>query len=130
VLAGRIAKYNETLAASAAYCEVLQEQIHDLQARENASRAHLEDLAGKSPSDSGGDNEAVLLEAVLSEQAELQTRLVEAEQNCSKLATARERAISEAREHLEKLKGEVDNALLGEALAEVRRLASGVETPK
>jgi len=121
-LAGELARYNQSLAASISLREVLKGQIRTLESREAAFQSALElHLRSGSDEESGGET-ALRLESVRRELGELRPQLEEVETTSKNITAAREAALETARKQLEDLKGSVDAAQIHQALKEVDRL--------
>jgi len=121
-LAGEMARYNQSLAASISLCEVLRGQIRTLESREETFRSALDQQLRSGADEETGGETALRWENIRRELAALRPQLEEAEATCKQITAAREAALDTARKQLEELKGTLDAARIHQALTEIERL--------
>ena len=120
-LAGEMARYNQSLAASISLCEVLKGQIRKLAAKEEAFQSALDQHLRSGTDEEAAGEAALRLENVRRELAGLRPQLEEAEATCKQISAAREAALETARKRLDDLKGTLDAAQIHQALSEIER---------
>jgi hypothetical protein len=117
-LRAQLAHYNQSLAASARFCEVLKEQIKGLGQREGALRAALEAHVRKGSSEREAGQLALNLDSLSEELSGLREQLKEAAATCEHINGARDDAIATARKKLEALRGTLSEQQLRQAITD------------
>lgn len=121
----QVAQYNQGLASHAGLCERLMSQVRkleneeqDLRARTTANlRAGNRELAGQY---------AMRLQTVQRELEENRKQATQAEETYKNLLTARDTAITAARNKIEQLRMGLDDLKVKKAMAELTEMASGM----
>jgi chromosome segregation ATPase len=116
----RIGKFDQALAPQVALCELLREQIRELE----VERKHLQtalDAQAKAPT-AEAPGLALKWDVCARELAELQEQLLAAQTGCSHLASERDQVIGEARLKLAELEESLGKERIARALV---RLQSG-----
>lgn len=121
----QIARFNDSLATHAAFCERLMRQIKNLEAQEK-------DLAAKAAANLKVGNRAAAgqyalqLKTVKEQLEENRGQLKAAEETFKKLVKSRDVAVSEAQAKIESLKRMLTEAEMMEAQAELQEMAQGM----
>jgi len=121
----QIARFNESLATHAGFCERLMRQIKNLESMER-------DLAAKAAANLKVGNRAAAgqyalqLKTVKEQLEENRTQLKAAEETYQKLVKSRDVAVSEAQAKIESLKRLLTETEMLEAQAELQEMAQGM----
>jgi phage shock protein A len=121
----QIARFNDSLATHAAFCERLMRQIKNLEAQEK-------ELAAKAAANLKVGNRAAAgqyalqLKTVKEQLDENREQLKSAEETYKKLVKSRDVAVSEAQAKIESLKRMLTEAEMMEAQAELQEMAQGM----
>lgn len=121
----QIARFNDSLATHAAFCERLMRQIKNLEAQEK-------ELAAKAAANLKVGNRAAAgqyalqLKTVKEQLDENREQLKAAEETYKKLVKSRDVAVSEAQAKIESLKRMLTEAEMMEAQAELQEMAQGM----
>ena len=121
----QIARFNDSLATHAAFCERLMRQIKNLEAQEK-------ELAAKAAANLKVGNRAAAgqyalqLKTVKEQLEENREQLKAAEETYKKLVKSRDVAVSEAQAKIESLKRMLTEAEMMEAQAELQEMAQGM----
>lgn len=121
----QIARFNESLATHAGFCERLMRQIKNLESMER-------DLAAKAAANLKVGNRAAAgqyalqLKTVKEQLDENRTQLKAAEETYKKLVKSRDVAVSEAQAKIESLKRLLTETEMLEAQAELQEMAQGM----
>ncbi len=121
----QIARFNDSLATHAAFCERLMRQIKNLEAQEK-------ELAAKAAANLKVGNRAAAgqyalqLKTVKEQLDENREQLKTAEETYKKLVKSRDVAVSEAQAKIESLKRMLTEAEMMEAQAELQEMAQGM----
>ncbi|HWH72184.1 MAG TPA: hypothetical protein VNT26_22665 [Candidatus Sulfotelmatobacter sp.] len=100
VLEEQLAQYNQSLAASASFCDLLRQQIGKLQGQEETLQAVLRSRGQPGGSEQETGELALRLHRLGGELADLREQLKQAEAGCQQIAAAREVAIAAARKKM------------------------------
>jgi len=121
----QISKYNQGLAAHAALCERLMNQIKKLEAEEKDLRAKI--TANLRVGNRGPAGQyALRLQTVTRELEEDRKQLEQAEETYKNLVQARDVAVSAAKAKIDALKRDIDDLKIKKAMAELNEMASGM----
>jgi phage shock protein A len=121
----QIARFNDSLATHAGFCERLMRQIKNLEAQER-------DLTAKAAANLKVGNRnaagqyALQLKTVKEQLDENRTQLQAAEDTYKKLVASRDVAVREAHDKIEKLKRMLTETEMMEAQAELQEMANGM----
>ena len=123
----QIARFNDSLATHAGFCESLMRQIKNLeqQDRQLAAKAAANLKVGNR---AAAGQYALQLKTVKEQLDENSAQLVAAEDTYKKLVQARNVAVREAQEKIEKLKRMLTETEMLEAQAELQEMAQGMIT--
>lgn len=110
----KMARYNQSLAASAGLCDLLKQQISEI---ESEARSLATDLDPQTPTKN--PEFAQRKQSVLSELAGLREQLNRAEASCVEITQARDAVIQTARQQFSELKDCLSESRLQQALAEL-----------
>ena len=121
----QIARFNDNLATHAGFCERLMRQIKNLeqQDRQLAAKAAANLKVGNR---NAAGQYALLLKTVKEQMDENSAQLVTAEETYKKLVQARNVAVRDAQEKIEKLKRMLTETEMLEAQAELQEMAQGM----
>ena len=121
----QIAKYNQGLSGHAGLCERLMLQIRKLETEEQDLRAKTAANL-KVGNRAAAGQYALRLQTVSRELTENRTQVETAEKTYKDLVTARDVAITAARQKIESLKAGIDDLKMKRAMAELNEMASGM----
>lgn len=117
----KMAHYNQSLAASAGLCELLKQQISEIEC-ETCSSSTASDTQTPINNPELPGEFVRRRQAALNELADLQEQLNRAEASCVEIAQARDAAIQAARQQFSELKDCLSESRLQQALAELTNI--------
>ncbi len=118
-LRDQLSHFNQSLAASAAFCELLKEQMRELEHRQSTFKAALDVRARSGDCDEAAGEFAAKWHSVSEELEGLRDQLATAEGARTEVIHAREDAIEAARRKLAEFRGALSEHEIRRALAEI-----------